>query len=52
MVPNTDPDLGCRRWVPTTEVMPELMRLGPDPTGFATELRETLPDSTDDLPWW
>ncbi|MEU1985562.1 type II toxin-antitoxin system Phd/YefM family antitoxin [Nocardia sp. NPDC019395] len=40
-----------RQWVPATEVVQELMRLGPDTTGFAEELRETLSGTTDDLPW-
>ncbi|NEW41666.1 type II toxin-antitoxin system Phd/YefM family antitoxin [Nocardia cyriacigeorgica] len=40
-----------RRWVPAAEITQELLRLGPDTTGFAQELRETLPDTTDDLPW-
>lgn len=40
-----------RQWVPATEVVQELIRLGPDTTGLAGELREALPDTTDDLPW-
>ncbi|HEX6471699.1 MAG TPA: type II toxin-antitoxin system prevent-host-death family antitoxin [Streptosporangiaceae bacterium] len=40
-----------RRWVPATEVAHELSRLGPDTTGLAEELRETLTETTDDLPW-
>ncbi|MGI5220664.1 type II toxin-antitoxin system Phd/YefM family antitoxin [Nocardia sp. CA-290969] len=40
-----------RQWVPAAEIIQELMRLGPDTTGLAEELREILPDTTDDLPW-
>lgn len=40
-----------RRWVPAVEIGIELARLGQDTTGFAEELRETLTDTTDDLPW-
>ncbi|TLF77318.1 type II toxin-antitoxin system Phd/YefM family antitoxin [Nocardia cyriacigeorgica] len=40
-----------RQWVPASEVVQELLRLGPDTTGLAQELRETLSDTTDDLPW-
>lgn len=40
-----------RTWIPALEVLRELQRLGPDPTGLAEELRETLTDTTDDLPW-
>jgi prevent-host-death family protein len=40
-----------RQWLPATEIASELLRLGTDPTGLAQELRETLPDTTDDLPW-
>ncbi|MBF6351123.1 type II toxin-antitoxin system Phd/YefM family antitoxin [Nocardia flavorosea] len=40
-----------RQWVPATEVVQELIRLGPDTTGLAEELRAALPDTTDDLPW-
>jgi len=39
------------RWLPAAEVVNELLRLGPDTTGQAEELRETLPDTTDDLRW-
>ena len=38
------------RWLPATEVIRELTLLGPDTTGLARELRETLTDTTDDLP--
>lgn len=38
-----------RRWVPATEVIGELSRLGPDSTGLEAELRATLTDTTDDL---
>src|SRR5918999_1307470 len=40
-----------RQWLPATEIASELLRLGADPTGLAQELRETLPETTDDLPW-
>jgi prevent-host-death family protein len=40
-----------RQWVPAAEVGHELARLGPDTTGLAQELRETLAETTDDLPW-
>jgi prevent-host-death family protein len=40
-----------RQWVPAAEVGHELARLGPDTTGLAQELRETLTETTDDLPW-
>lgn len=40
-----------RQWVPAAEVGHELARLGPDTTGLAQELRETLTGTTDDLPW-
>lgn len=40
-----------RTWIPALEVVRELQRLGPDTTGLAEELRETLIDTTDDLPW-
>ncbi len=40
-----------RRWLPAPEVMRELALLGPDTTGLAQELRETLRDTTDDLTW-
>jgi prevent-host-death family protein len=40
-----------RQWVPAAEVGRELARLGPDTTGLAQELRETLTETTDDLPW-
>lgn len=40
-----------RRWLPATEIVHELARLGPDETGLAEELRRTLPDTTDDLRW-
>lgn len=40
-----------RQWLPAMEIASELARLGPDTTGLARELRETLPDTTDDLPW-
>ncbi|MBF6300400.1 type II toxin-antitoxin system Phd/YefM family antitoxin [Nocardia amamiensis] len=40
-----------RQWVPAAEVIRELRRIGPDTTGLRQELREALPDTTDDLPW-
>jgi prevent-host-death family protein len=40
-----------RQWMPATEIMARLKTLGPDHTGMAQELRETLTETTDDLPW-
>jgi prevent-host-death family protein len=40
-----------RQWLPAAEVISELMRLGPDTTGLSEELRKTLTQTTDDLPW-
>jgi prevent-host-death family protein len=40
-----------RRWLPAVEIGGELVRLGPDTTGLAEELRQTLSETTDDLPW-
>jgi prevent-host-death family protein len=40
-----------RRWLPVAAIAGELNRLGPDTTGLADELRETLTDTTDDLRW-
>jgi prevent-host-death family protein len=40
-----------RQWLPAPEVGRELARLGPDDTGLADELRQTLTETTDDLPW-
>ncbi len=40
-----------RRWLPAAEIGHELIRLGSDTTGLAEELRATLTDTTDDLPW-
>lgn len=40
-----------RQWLPAAEVIRELERLGPDTTGLRDELRETLTDTTDDIPW-
>jgi prevent-host-death family protein len=40
-----------RRWLPATEVVRQLALLGPDTTGLARELKETLTDTTDNLPW-
>jgi prevent-host-death family protein len=39
------------QWLPAADIGQELARLGPDTTGLAEELRETLTDTTDDLPW-
>jgi hypothetical protein len=38
-----------RQWLPATEVIRELVRLGPDVTGMRQELRETLTQTTDDV---
>jgi prevent-host-death family protein len=38
-----------RRWLPASEVIGELSRLGPDTTGLAAELREALTETTDDV---
>jgi len=40
-----------RQWIPATEILPRIAALGRDQTGMAEELRSTLTDSTDDLPW-
>ncbi|MFD4457211.1 type II toxin-antitoxin system Phd/YefM family antitoxin [Nocardia sp. NPDC058480] len=40
-----------RQWIPATEIIGELVHLGPDTTGLRAELRETLSDTTDDLRW-
>ncbi|MGW5451998.1 type II toxin-antitoxin system Phd/YefM family antitoxin [Nocardia sp. NPDC003979] len=40
-----------RQWIPAAEILEELKRLGPDTTGLAAELRESLTETTDDLPW-
>jgi prevent-host-death family protein len=40
-----------RRWLPASEIVRELANLGLDTTGLADELKETLTDTTDDLPW-
>lgn len=40
-----------RRWIPASEMIGELERLGPDSTGLREELREILSGTTDDLPW-
>ncbi len=40
-----------RQWLPAAEVIDELRRLGPDTTGLGSELRKTLTQTTDDLPW-
>jgi prevent-host-death family protein len=38
-----------QRWLPASEIARELARLGPDSTGLAEELRQTLTETTDDL---
>jgi prevent-host-death family protein len=40
-----------QKWLPAGEIGRELTRLGPDTTGLAEEMRETLTETTDDLPW-
>ena len=40
-----------RRWLPASVITQELIRLGPDTTGQAEELRGTLTPTTDDLRW-
>lgn len=40
-----------RRWLPASEVIRELGRLGADTTGLGEELRESLSETTDDLRW-
>jgi prevent-host-death family protein len=40
-----------RQWLPAVEIGHQLARLGPDSTGLAEELRNTLTETTDDLPW-
>jgi prevent-host-death family protein len=40
-----------REWLPAEEIIQELARLGPDTTGLAEDLRQTLTDTTDDLRW-
>ncbi|MFF3224405.1 type II toxin-antitoxin system Phd/YefM family antitoxin [Nocardia suismassiliense] len=40
-----------RRWIPASEIVKELTRLGPDTSGLRDELRETLSQTTDELPW-
>jgi prevent-host-death family protein len=40
-----------RQWLPASEIAHELARLGPDTTGLTEELRATLTETTDDLPW-
>jgi len=39
------------RWLPAAEIGGALARLGADTTGLAEELRATLTESTDDVPW-
>jgi prevent-host-death family protein len=40
-----------RQWLSVSEIGPELVRLGPDTSGLSEELRATLTETTDDLPW-
>jgi len=40
-----------RQWLPASEISRELEQLGPDTTGLTEELRATLTETTDDLPW-
>ena len=40
-----------RQWLPAAEISRQLLRLGPDTAGLAEELRATLSETTDDLPW-
>lgn len=40
-----------RRWLPASEIAQELARLGPESTGLAEELQQTLTETTDDLRW-
>ncbi|HKA69551.1 MAG TPA: type II toxin-antitoxin system prevent-host-death family antitoxin [Actinomycetes bacterium] len=38
-----------RRWIPVSELIPELERLGPDVTGITDVLTATLTETTDDM---
>ena len=38
-----------RQWLPASEILHELGRLGPDTTTLAEELKQTLTETTDDL---
>jgi len=40
-----------RRWVPATELVAALERIGPDTTELREQLRQDFPDTTDDLRW-
>ena len=40
-----------RRWIPASEVAVALERLGPDSTNLLDEIRQDLPDTTEDLRW-
>ncbi|MQA95085.1 MAG: type II toxin-antitoxin system prevent-host-death family antitoxin [Streptosporangiales bacterium] len=40
-----------RRWIPAEEVISQLERIGPYPGDLRSELREVMPDTTDDLRW-
>jgi prevent-host-death family protein len=40
-----------QRWLPASEIGQELLRLGPDDTGLAEELRTILTETTDDISW-
>jgi prevent-host-death family protein len=38
------------QWLPASEIVPQLARLGLETTGLAIDLRGTLIETTDDLP--
>jgi prevent-host-death family protein len=40
-----------RQWLPASQIGRELVRLGRDTSGLSEELRATLTETTDDLPW-
>jgi prevent-host-death family protein len=40
-----------QQWIPATKILTRIVAAGPDRTGMAEELRSTLGDTTDDLPW-
>jgi prevent-host-death family protein len=40
-----------RQWLSASEIGRELVRLGPDITGLAEDLRVVLSETTDDLAW-
>ncbi|MFI6048383.1 hypothetical protein ACIA8C_42685 [Nocardia sp. NPDC051321] len=39
-----------RQWIPASEILEELTRLGPDTTGLREELRETLSQTAGSRP--